>query len=58
MHLALLLTLLSGPSDSLWTVAERAWDRGDYVVALEALDRLLAAPDAAAYRRRIALLTG
>lgn len=58
MHLALLLTLLSGPSDSLWTVAERAWDRGDYVVALEALDRLLAEPDAAAYRRRIALLTG
>lgn len=58
MLLPLLLALLSGPSDSLWTVAERAWDRGDYVVALEALDRLLAEPDAAAYRRRIALLTG
>jgi hypothetical protein len=58
MLLPLLLTLLSGPSDSLWTVAERAWGRGDYVVALEALDRLLAAPDAAAYRQRIALLTG
>ncbi len=35
-----------------------AWDRGDYIDALQAFRRLLAGPDAATWRDRIALTTG
>ena len=45
------------PSDDL-DAAEHAWDRGDYITALQTYARLLSSPDAAQYLERIALITG
>jgi Tol biopolymer transport system component len=50
-------TRLSGADADLQT-ANVAWDRGDYVAALEAYARLLASPDAARVVEPIALTTG
>jgi hypothetical protein len=49
-----------GPDASAarWTRADVAWQAGDYAHALATLDSLLTSADAAAYRQRIALLTG
>src|SRR5688500_16924268 len=44
-------------SDSL-AAANLAWDRGDYITALQAYARLLSSPNAAQHLESIALTTG
>src|SRR5687767_547815 len=45
------------PSDSL-AAANLAWNRGDYITALQAYARLLSSPDANRHLESIALTTG
>ncbi|MES2523485.1 MAG: M28 family peptidase [Gemmatimonadota bacterium] len=46
------------PAAERYRQAELAWDAGNFVAALTELSAILRGPDAAAYRERIALLTG
>ncbi len=49
---------LAGRSDSPLDIAALAWDRGDYVTALQTYLKVLDSPDAAAALETIALQTG
>jgi aminopeptidase YwaD len=46
------------PLDAQFEAAYLAWDRGDYVPALEGFARILESPGGARYHERIALITG
>lgn len=60
--LAMAVTLVGAPlaaqDREVFDAAYAAWDRGDYVVALEGLERLLASPGGAALLADVAVLTG
>lgn len=45
-------------SESEFTEARMAWERGDYPTALRGFERILRAPGGRAFHQRIALLTG